>query len=207
MNTEKLIDAIGNIREEFIVEAKKKTIKKKSIYIISGLAAVFAVVFFLLPNIPNFMGANESDVFRAGTLIEGITLDELQQYHGGTLLAGNLIGDNSFEFYSKKDVFSSDIDDWYSLLYSEYNNDSKIILHCLFGEQTENWKVDMVFTDEATYTQEFNGIEVLIAKWDQNLNFSYTHYAVFEYDGVVYDLRVSSNSPDTITEVLTKLTK
>ncbi len=207
MNTEKLIEALGNIREEFIIEAKKKTLKKKIIFILSGIAAVFTVVFFLIPNIPNFMGANEGDVFRNGTLIEDVTIDELQKYHKGTLLAENLMGDNDFEFYSKKDVFTSDINDWYSLLYSESDTDSRIILHCLFGENAENWKPDMVFTDEATYTLVFNGITVSIAQFDLNLNFSYTHYAVFEYDGVVYDLRVSSNNPDTITEVLTKLTK
>ncbi|MBR3767643.1 MAG: hypothetical protein IKL10_05330 [Clostridia bacterium] len=151
------------------------------------------------------MGAQEGDILRNGYLIEDISLTQLSECFDGKLLAQNLIGDRNFEFYSKTNAFSENTNDWYSLLYSEYNTDSKIIMHCMFGEKAEDWKIDMVFTDEATKVLDINGVNVEIAKFDLSLQYNFCYYALFDYDGVVYDLRVYSDDENMITDILEKL--
>lgn len=209
MNSLLLFEAIGEIDGKYIKEAKPVHNRKKKIIAFIASAAACLILFFFIPNIPNFfgMGAQEGDIFRNGYLIEDITFSELSDHFNGKLLAENIIGDNYFEFYSKTKEFSENQNDWYSLLYSEYNYDSKIIMHCMFGEDKENWKIDMVFTEEATKTVEINGFSVEIAEFELSLNYQHTHYALFEYDGVTYDLRISSNSPDTVYNILELLLK
>ncbi len=209
MNSLMLFEAIGEIDEKYITEAKPVSGRKKIIITFIASAAACLILFFFIPNIPNFfgMGAQEGDIYRNGCHIENMTLKKLSACFDGKLLAENIIGDNDFEFYSKTEKFSENPDDWYSLLYSEYNTDYSIVMHCMFGEEKENWKVDMVFTDEATKTVNINGTLVEIAQFDLTLNYPFKHYVLFQYDGVVYDLRVSSNSEDTVYEILELLLK
>lgn len=209
MNSMLLFEAIGEIDEKFIKDAKSVSFNKKKITAIVISVAASFILFFFIPNIPNFfgMGAQEGDIFRNGYLIEDISISELSEYFDGNLLAKNLIGDGNFEFYSKTENFSSDINNWYSLLYSEYNTDSKILMHCMFGEDKENWKIDTVFTDDSTKAVVINGTLVEIADFQPSLNYQYTFYAIFQKDGVVYDLRVYSNSSDTVYNILESLLK
>lgn len=209
MNSMFLFEAIGEIDEKYIKEAKTKPDRKTKIIAIISSAAACLILFFFIPNIPNFFGAGaqEGDIFRNGYLIEDITVTELQENFSGKLFALNLIGDNSFEFYSKTQEFSEDENNWYSLLYSEHNEDSRIIMHCMFGEDREKWKVDSVFTEAATETVNINGTVVEIAGFQPSLNFKYTHYAIFQKDGAVYDLRIYSESQNTVYMVLESLLK
>lgn len=209
MNSLFLFEAIGEIDEKYIKEAKTKPNRKKKIIAMISSAAACLLIFFFIPNIPNFfgMGAQEGDIFRNGYLIEDISISKLQECFSGKLFAVNLIGDSNFEFYSKTQKFSEDESSWYSLLYSEYDKDSNILMHCMFGEDTEKWKVDAVFTEEATKTVNINGTVVEIAEFQPSLNFTYTHYAIFQKDGAVYDIRIYSESKSTVYSVLESLLK
>lgn len=83
-----------------------------------------------------------------------------------------------------------------------------MLLHCFFdGRTAEEQKVDMVFTKDATKTLEINGVAVQIAPNVNSLGFEHYYYAVFEYDGIVYDVRTRSNDPNYIYEVLDQLLK
>ena len=80
----------------------------------------------------------------------------------------------------------------------------------MFGPITEedlkeDWKVDSVFTPEATQTKNINGVEVDIAQTKNSLKYKYWHYAIFTYDGVLYDVRVQSDNPEYVYEVLDTL--
>lgn len=69
----------------------------------------------------------------------------------------------------------------------------------------QDWKVDSVFTPEATQTKIINGVEVDIAQTKNSLKYKYWHYAIFTYDGVMYDVRVQSDNPEYVYEVLNTL--
>ena len=151
-----------------------------------------------------FVGCNATDAFREGTLIEITNESELPAQYEGKLLAFNL-GFEQYEFYYKTDGKAENTDDWYSLLASKYDTNGDIILHCMFGETTvDDWKVSKVFTKEATQTKTINGVEVQIAQNVNSLKYEYWYYAIFEYDDVVYDIRVQSDNADYVYEVLNK---
>lgn len=209
MNAEKLFEAIGEVDDKFIKEAKENNKGIKKIIKIISLSAACFLVFCIIANIPNFIGYNSEggDIYRNGYLIKDITLSAIEENFEGKLIAKNLIGQNDFEFYCKTKEFSEDENTWYSLLYSQYNKDHNVIMHCMFGEEIEEWKVDSVFTKKATQTVSIKGTEVDIAKFEPSLNFPYTNYAVFQYDGAIYDLRVYSEDEDKIYEILETLIK
>lgn len=130
---------------------------------------------------------------------------ELPAQYNGKLLAFNL-DFKIYELYYKTDGVADNIDDWYSLLASRYDTKGDIVLHYMFDDTSiEDWKVDMVFTNEATQTMKINGVDVQIAEMKHSLKYKYWHYAIFEYDNVVYDIRVQSDNAEYIYEVLNQL--
>ena len=82
----------------------------------------------------------------------------------------------------------------------------QVMLHCMFGDpDIEDWKVDMVFTKKATETRVIHGVEVQIARQQPSLRAEYWYYAIFKYDGVVYDLRTLSDDAGYVDEVLERM--
>ncbi len=168
-----------------------------------GLAACICLIAVLAIHIKvAFTPAQMTDVFREGIGMELTDLDQLPAEYDGILLVKNLDVD-AFEFYYKEGGDPSNTKDWYSLLLLEYYGGSKLMLHCMFGDlDIEDWKVDMVFTKKATVTRIIHGVEVQIARRELSLNYEYVYYAIFKYDGVVYDLRTESNEAEYIYEIL-----
>jgi len=171
-----------------------------------GLAACICLVAVLAIHVKvAFTPAQMTDVFRDGIAMVLTDLDQLPAKYDGTLLVKNLDVD-AFEFYYKEGGDPSNTEDWYSLLLLEYDGGSKLMLHCMFGDlDVEDWKVDMVFTKKATETRIIHGVEVQIARRDLSLNYAYVYYAIFKYDGVVYDLRTESNEAEYVYEILDRL--
>lgn len=208
MTTKKFSNALGNIGESYVDEAVNYTAKKKrNAWLKWGaIAACFCLVVGVAFRIAiGFVPNQATDVFREGNLIEIANESELPAQYEGKLLAFNL-GFEHYEFYYKTDGNAENTDDWYSLLASKYDTNGDIILHCMFGETTaDDWKVSRVFTKEATQTRTINGVEVQIAQNEFSLKYKYWYYAIFEYDNVVYDIRVQSDNADYVYEVLNEL--
>ena len=208
MTTKKFSNALGNIGESYVDEAVNYTAKKKSNAWLKwgAIAACFCLVVGVAFRIAiGFFPSQMTDIYREGTLIEITNESELPAQYEGKLLAFNL-GFEQYEFYYKTDGKAENTDDWYSLLASKYDTNGDIILHCMFGETTvDDWKVSKVFTKEATQTKTINGVEVQIAQNDNSLKYEYWYYAIFEYDDVVYDIRVQSDNADYVYEVLNEL--
>ncbi len=61
MKADDLLDAIGIIDDESILNAKQIKKSRKRAWITIGSVAACLVLFFLIPNIPNFIGYNSSD--------------------------------------------------------------------------------------------------------------------------------------------------
>ena len=208
MTTKKFSNALGNIGESYVDEAVNYTAKKKSNAWLKwgAIAACFCLVVGAVFQIAiGFFPSQMTDIYREGTLIEITNESELPAQYEGKILAFNL-GFEQYELYYKTDGKAENTDDWYSLLASKYDTNGDIILHCMFGETTvDDWKVSKVFTKAATQTKTINGVEVQIAQNENSLKYEYWHYAIFEYDDVVYDIRVQSDNADYVYEVLNKL--
>ena len=152
-----------------------------------------------------FTPAQMTDVFREGTCMELTDLAQLPAEYGGAALVEGL-GAKSYEFYYKEGGDPADPADWYSLLVSEGIGNGQVMLHCMFGDPNiEDWKVDMVFTKKATETRVIHGVEVQIARQQPSLRAEYWYYAIFKYDGVVYDLRTLSDDAGYVDEVLERM--
>ena len=208
MTTKKFSSTLGNIGENYVDEAVNYTANKKSNAWLKwgAIVACFCLVVGVAFRIAiGFVPNQATDVFREGNLIEIANESELPAQYEGKLLAFNL-GFEQYEFYYKTDGNAENTDDWYSLLASKYDTNGDIILHCMFGETTvDDWKVSRVFTKEATQTKTINGVEVQIARNEFSLKYEYWYYAIFEYDNVVYDIRVQSDNADYVYEVLNEL--
>ena len=164
------------------------------------LAAVLAIHIKVA-----FTPAQMTDVFREGTCMELTDLEQLPAEYGGAALVEGL-GATSYEFYYKEGGDPADPADWYSLLVSEGIGNGQVMLHCMFGDpDIEDWKVDMVFTKKATETRVIHGVEVQIARQQPSLRAEYWYYAIFKYDGVVYDLRTLSDDAGYVDEVLERM--
>ena len=211
MTQEKLIDAITDLDSDILnryfdmkadLAAKKKP-KKRTWVKWASLAACLCLVVGVAFRIAiGFVPNQATDVFREGNLIEISNESELPAQYEGKLLAFNL-GFEQYEFYYKTDGKAENTDDWYSLLASKRDINGYILLHCMFGETTvDDWKVSKVFTKDATETIAVNGVDVQIAKNEPSLDYEYWYYAIFEYDDVVYDLRVKSNDANYVFDVL-----
>lgn len=210
MTNRSVFDAMRGIDTQLILDAAPAEKPKKNIATLwikwgtmaaclcLAIGIAFCVSFGFVPN-------QMTDRFREGTLIEITSESELPATYDGNLLAFNLDFEK-YELYYKNDGAAENTDDWYSLLALNSNSDRRIILHCLFGDTTvDDWKVSMVFTKKATQTKIIDGIEVQIARQEPSMQYEYWYYALFEYDDVVYDIRVQSNDPDYIYEVLDTL--
>lgn len=216
MTQEKLIDAITDLDSDILnryfdmkadLAAKKKP-KKRTWVKWASLAACLCLVVGVAFRIAiGFVPNQATDVFREGTLIEITSESDLPAQYDGKLLAFNLEC-SQYEFYYKPDGSAENTEDWYSLLGAKYDAEAegRIVLHCMFGDTTvDDWKVSKVFTKKATEQINVNGVEVLIARNEPSLNYTYWHYAIFEYDNVVYDIRVESNDAEYVYEVLDTL--
>ena len=211
MTQEKLIDAITDLDSDILnryfhmkadLTAKKKPKKRTWVKWASMAACLCLVVGAAFRIAIAFVPSQATDVFREGNLIEIANENELPAQYDGELLAFNL-GFEQYEFYYKMNGSAANTDDWYSLLASKRDTNGHILLHCMFGETTvDDWKVSKVFTKDATETVTVNGVDVQIAKHELSLDYEYWYYAIFEYDDVVYDLRVKSNDANYVFDVL-----
>lgn len=206
--------AFGNIDPKMIeaaAPAEKMQKKKGNLWLkwgafaaclCLGIGVAFRVAIGFVPS-------QMTDVFREGVKYEIETLDDLPAKYNGKLLAENfdLTDANDWlEFYYREDGDPANTADWYSLLVGNNGDGGEVLMHCMFGDTTvEDWKVSMVFTKKATQKLDVNGVEVQIARQEPSLRYAYWYYAIFEYDDVVYDVRVQSNNAEYIYEVLDTL--
>lgn len=211
MKREKLYEAIGDVDENYVSEAHAMSKKNRSVLIkwLATAACLCLVVGVAIRIGIGFVPSQMTDIYREGNLIEIAQESELPANYDGKLLAFNLGFDN-YEFYYKTDGVAENTDDWYSLLASKYDDNGDVLLHCMFDAASkqnpdQDWKVDSVFTADATQTKTINGIDVEIAQTKNSLKYKYWHYAFFTYDDVVYDVRVQSDNPEYVYEVLNQL--
>lgn len=207
MTNANLLQAMGHIDPKLIADAapdvpQKKSANKTWVKWASLAACLCLAVGMMFRIAIGFIPNQATDIFREGNLIEISNESELPAQYDGKLLAFNLEFEQ-YEFYYKTDGSAENIEDWYSLLASKQDANGDILLHCMFGETTvDDWKVSRVFTEEATETITINGVNIQLARNELSLDYEYWYYAVFEYDDVVYDIRVKSNDANYIFDVL-----
>lgn len=208
MTAEKFSASLGEINEKYIEESLAYVPKKKPTFRIAVLAACvcFAVLGIWRISVA-FMGNQATDTYRVGNSVTVEDIGALSEIYGGEILLEKLGEVKNAELYYDEGGSASDPDDWYSLLISKTyeEQDYSMTVYCIFGEKAEDLKVSMVFTKDATEYLTVNGVDVQVARREFSLAYEYAYYAIFEYDGAVYDVRVNSNDASRVYEVLNTL--
>ncbi len=206
---EDLTDEYFDIEKEFVMKKRKKKIMHRA-----SLAACFALFLICLPTVFHIFNPSQmTDSFRVGIEYQIDDIQNLPAQYNGKILVQNLNLSENAEcvlYYNEGGNVSS-AEDWFSLLISdmpfvEENFEGKLLVYCLFdGRSVEDEKVDMVFTEDATKKVNINGTEVHIARYNNSIQFEYWYYAVFKYDGVIYDVRTQSDDSEYIYRILEQL--
>lgn len=215
MTNTNLLQAMGRIDPKLITDAAPDIMQKKSanrVWLKRGtMAACLCLVAAGAFRIAiGFIPSQMTDIFREGIQYEIYSIYDLPAEYDGTILTQNLdLSETAtIDLYYKEGGVPTSTDDWYSLIIADYQNDRELLIHCMFGDTTvEDWKVGMVFTKDETQTATINGVNVQIARNVNSLEFEHWYYAIFEYDDIVYDIRIRSNNSDDIYDVLNQLLK
>lgn len=210
MKREQLYEAIGDINENYINDAHMTVKKSRPVWL--KWAAMAACLCLVLAGVIRIgiglVPSHVGDIYRQGVLVEIDSISDLPAKFDGKILAENMAFSENvwIELYYNEGGSETNPNDWYSLLISDFTPKGEVLMHCMFGDSTvDDWKIDMVFTRDATRTENINGVDVQIASLAPPPSYDYWHYAIFEYDDVVYDVRVKSNDADYIYTVLNEL--
>ncbi len=224
MTRQNISDAIGNIADRHVKElANFKGKKNNKIWVKWAVsAACLALVIAFAPTLYHILTPSQmTDPWRVGILYEIEDIQALPNNNGEKILAQNLeLSPNAqIELYYNEGGSASNIEDWFTLIISDSiqsttetetmgehafpKEEENLLMICLFdGRTVEDQKVDMIFTKDATQKLDINGTEVQIARNELSISYEYWYYAVFEHDGVIYDVRTQSDRPEYIYEVL-----
>ncbi len=213
MTAEKFSNILGDIKDKYIEESVLYSPRKRYAIRFAAFAACFCLFILGIWRFSiAFMGNEATDHYRVGQREDISDMKALDHIYEGELLTSKLEGMKGELYISQKcggdGELTYDINDtesWYSLIISSGYEGSKLSVYCFFNGSAEDWKVDMVFTKEATEKVEINGVPVQVARREFSLEYEYAYYAIFEYDGVVYDVRTSSDDKDFIYLILNKL--
>jgi len=210
MKKEQLYEVLADIDDKYITEAHVYSKKSRPVWIKwAAMAACLCIVVAGVIRIGiGIFPSNVGDIYRQGVLVEIDSISHLPAEFNRKLLVENMVfSDNVWiELYHSEKGNKSNPDDWYSLLISDYTKNNEVLIHCMFGDSTvDDWKIEMVFTKETTTVKNINGVDVQIASLTPPPSYEYWNYAIFEYDSIVYDVRVKSTEADEIDTVLNEL--
>lgn len=217
MNNYLFIDAVSYLDADLLAEhlEKKDKLRNKlkskrtvNIFKWSTVAACFMIMVVGVVQLSiAFLGNQSTDIYRQGDYYAS-NINEISELYGDNWLVANLdILSNEnvpVDLYYNVGGESQNTEDWYSLTLGRAIEDSRITIYSLFdkSKDLEDWKIDNIFTKEATTTEAFNGVTVYYAEGDLSVDYAHKVYAIFEYDGIVYDVRVECNDPQTAHNIV-----
>ena len=217
MNNYLFIDAVSYLDADLLashlerkdkLRNKLKSKRKVNILRWSAVAACFMIMAIGVVKLSiAFLGNQSTDIYRQGDYYAS-NIDEITELYGENWLVANLdiLSDENVpvDLYYNVGGESKNPDDWYSLTLGRAIADSRFSIYSLFdkNKSLEDWKIDNVFTKEATTTEVINGVTVYYAEGDLSVDYTHKILAIFDYDGVVYDVRVDCNDPQIAHDIV-----
>lgn len=210
-----LLRCVGLI-DDSLVEMSIKQFKRikvermKHFFTSIGIAAcVLVMVAVPIAFRLDLIGYHATDIYRQGICVKIDDNRTISDVCEKPLLSDRLDLSNAYysdiELWYDESGSTSDFDTWYSLITSGKFDEYEFVLYSLFEGDIDKWKVKTVFTEDSTQSIDINGITVLTAPHPISIDYPYYDYALFEYDGIIYDLRVQSNSKSTLLNLLNEI--
>lgn len=215
MKEPKLAVSMGYIDDELVsgsVDYRPQKKRKPTATRWLATAACFVLVCLAAFQIVIDLTGNQSvDMYRIGNCKPLESFEFLAQNYSGCLLLKNLPLDGAestdMELYYSTTGNASNAKDWNSIIVDTEYTDYCTSIYVMFDDTKtlEDWKVSSVFTVEATQVATIAGVEVQIAPNNHGNLLSDGYYAIFEYENVIYDVRITSNDIQDIYSVLNNL--
>lgn len=166
---------------------------------ISVLAACFCAAAVCLVMAVNFFRADENTQIKR---ISFNDIDEISGRYSGVLLAENLdfSGEGAAIELSCRGGGVDDPKDWESLSVSADYPDCTVVLNCSFSGKTEGGNAP-----ENAEIATFGDVSAAIYSMPPEPGFEHVRRAVFECEGVDYELLARSNGADRVYELLERL--
>lgn len=215
MKTPKLAIAMGYIDDKLVSGSidyqPQKKAKPKAV---GWLAAAACFVFICLTAFQiaiDFTGTHALDPYCSGACIRFTDMEFLSRHYSGDLLIERLSFDGvvnkSIDLYYDEEGNAELPEDWHSVIIGAEYTDHNMTIFALFHQQgkLEEWKVPSVFTADATQIVTIAETAVHIAPNSHGNLLPDGYYAIFEYENVIYEVRVTSNDIHDTYSVLNAL--
>lgn len=200
MKSQRILEALGQVDETFIVEAAPLEKRKKRRLVKWGALAACLCLVFAAGALSFIIRSKETEKHYTVSSMADISAN----YHG-VLLANNLSFTGA---RSQKIVLSYAGDgspynarDWNTLTVSADYIDCAVVMNCIFDHQDVSMD-----TESAIDQLQYGDITVYLYQDDIASGFQYAYRAEFEYSGVFYVLQTNSNDPSRIYSVLETIT-
>ena len=215
MKEPKLAIAMGYIDDELVsgsvdYQPQKKT-RPKAVRWLATAACFVLVCLAAFQIVIDFTGNNASDPYCNGACIRFHDMEFLSRHYPGNLLIKRLSFDGmdnkNIDLYYDEEGNTEISEDWRSVIIGAECADYNITIFALFHQKgkLEEWKVPSVFTADATQIVTIAETEVHIAPNNHGNLLSDGYYAIFEYENVIYEVRVTSNDIQDTYSVLNQL--
>lgn len=203
MNGYELLELIGLVDPAYIESADNDFVTKKNRASVKWNALAACLCLAITCGILTF----NSFVLNKKTKINKITIESIEEVsykYNGTLLAENLDFSNgyssSIELSCSDDGGLYDPSSWNSLSVSAEYIDYAVVLNCSFEGQTDDNN-----TSTAVDFVQYGDILIAVYLGEPTPVYEYVHRAVFECDGVCYELLTLSNDENRIYDLLDRL--
>lgn len=215
MKEPKLAIAMGYIDDELVsgsvdYRPQKKT-RPKAVRWLATAACFMLVCLAAFQIFIDFTGNNAIDPYCNGVCIRFNDMESLSKHYSGNLLIERLsfdgVDNKKIDLYYDENGNAEVSEDWNSVIIGAERADYSMTIFALFNQKgkLEEWKVPSVFTADATQTVTIAGTKVQIAPNNHGNLLSNGYYAIFEYEDVIYDVRVTSNEIQDTYSVLNEL--
>ncbi|MCD8372416.1 MAG: hypothetical protein LUD27_03845 [Clostridia bacterium] len=192
-----------NVEQRQSPRLKGSGIKVKAIG--GAAAALIACAAFAVCVVVALTGNEAVDIYRLDKEEKILgSFAEIQEYYPDNEVNLSALSFNNMQIglYYENDSDWRNSENWYSLVFSGYgeavnadNVTESYTVYCLFTGTVDDWKVSMAFDNNTQYLT-IGGVEAQTSY----LATVECSYAIFEKNGVVYDIRVQSG--DTTNEDL-----
>lgn len=211
MRGSELLDKMGLVDPVYLQEAERRQGIAKRGWVRWAaaaclcLVAVFGFFFSYRMSIGESKCRHKENPIAIEIAIENIEdMEELSSLYDGTLLAEKLVPpDAESATIQLSHVGAGNIADtsgWRTLSVSAQYSDYSVVINCSFQGSEENSSL----TAPAD-TMQYGDTTVFLYREEPMPELEYIYRAVFEYEGVFYELSTQSNDPDRIYDMLDRV--
>ena len=198
-----IIENYYKYKDQLKLQKRKKTVFLKW----TAVSACFLIVSYLVFRLSIAFTGSEGTYPHGKGDIYTSTIGEVSELYGEGWLVANcedfLKETHMAKLYYDVGGDIANPDDWYSVIIGKNSSDCFFTIYSFFDEEQdlEDRKCSY-FTKKATKSEVTCGITVYYAEAEKSYFYEHQILAIFEYEDVIYDVRVNSDDPQIIKRIV-----